>query len=437
MIRKALPIVVMVALLLALPLSPTGMAQDGDKPTIALLRFGPHLSYFLVDQGLLEGMRTAGLVNEAEAEALRSGGNLDGETVDIIWSDASFDFANSTLIVEQAIDAGADVLITYSTPVTLAAVAVTADMDDPPAVLFAAVYDPVAAGIAQDSCLKPAHVTGIESITRYDEIIPLLLLQNPDIKLIGTLYNAAETSGVAGAAQIVAAADDLGIEVEERAVASAADIAIAAESLLDAGVQALLIPADMSTVSALPVLMQIATEYQIPVFHSVANAVVDGATVTAGAAETMLQGRTIASLAKSYLDGSRDLASTGIGAVSSMVVSINLDTAAAQGIAISDALLAAADQFVQDGQTRSALVLNILKSAGLDEAEIDLAMQAIAALQTTGVTKVELPPEVMAILQRGYRASDLTTKMDSLLASLHCSDEMIAEQQAALEAGGG
>ena len=418
-------------LLLALPFS--GAAQDDDKPTIALLRFGPHLSYSLVDEGLLDGLLSAGLVSQAERETLKANQDLDGESVNIIWNDASFDFANASLIVEQAIDAGADVLIVYSTPVTLASVSVTAEMDDPPGVFFAAVYDPVAAGIAQASCIKPKHVTGIESVTRYDDIVPLLLLQNPDTKLIGTLYNAAETSGAAGAAQIIAVADALGIAVEERAVASAADVAVAAESLVDAGVDALLIPADMSTVSALPILMQIATEFQLPVFHSIANAIVDGATVTAGAAAPVLQGRAISSLVMSYLEGRLDLASTGIGVISEMIVSINLDAADLQGIAISEELLAVADHLVQDGKASSARALRILKSAGLDDEEIALTMQAIAAAQATGATDVELPPQVMEILRRGFRASDDTLNVESLLSSLHCTDEMIAEQQAALD----
>ena len=426
-----------IACTLALLLAPGGLAQDAEKPTVAILRFGPHFSYHLIDRGLLDGLAMAGLISAEERETLRTGINLEGETAAVIWNDASYDFAQSNLIVEQAIDAGADILITYSTPVTLAAVAVTSDMDDPPAVLFASVFDPVAAGITRSSCVKPDHVTGIESVTNYGDIVPLLRLQNPDIQLIGTLYNSAETSGVAGAQKIIAAAEAQGITVMERALTSVSDIAIAAESLVDAGVEALLIPADMSTVAALPILMQVATEYQLPVFHSIANAIADGATVTAGTSQGVPQGRILAYLAQGYLGGSLDIARTGVGEMTKLIVSVNMDMAQSQGIAIADELMAAADHFVQDGKLASARILRVLQSAGLDEKAIQLALTAIQQLQTTGVTEVDLPAEVMAILQEGFSAGGESLDFESLLASLHCSDEMIAEQQAQLDAAEG
>ncbi len=420
---------------LALLLAPAGLAQTDDKPTVAVLRFGPHLMYNLVDQGLLNGMMSVGLVSGEEHRVLAAGGDLAGETLNVHWYDANFNFANANIIVEEAIDAGADVLITYSTPVTQAAVSVTSDMDDPPAVLFASVFDPVAAGIVQSRCIKPDHVTGIESVMQYTDLVPLLRLQKPDIQLIGTLYNSAETSGVVGAGRIIEAAEAQGIAVLERAITNVSDIAIAAESLVDAGVEALLIPADMSTVAALPILMQVAVEFQLPVFHSIANAIADGATVTAGTSEGVPQGRILAYLAQGYLDGARDIARTGVGLISNMIVSVNMDMAQSQGIAISDGLMAVADHYVEDGKLVSARILRILQSAGLDEKAIQLAVTAIQQLQATGVTDVELPPEVMAILQQGFHASGAALDFESLLASLHCTDEMIAEQQAALDAG--
>ena len=233
---------------------------------MAVLRFGPHVSYDLIDDGFLSAILAGGMVSEEEHTILLAGEDLDGEKIRLIWSDAGFNFANTVFIVEQAIDAGADVIVTYSTPVTQAAALVTSEMDEPTPLIFTSVYDPFAAGIARSNCVKPDHVTGVELITPYEDIVPLLLLQDPDIQVIGTLYSSSEASGAEGARRIIEVSSTHGLQVEEAAVAGIAELQLAAEGLVERGVEALVIPADMTTVSALPIIMQVAAENQLPVF---------------------------------------------------------------------------------------------------------------------------------------------------------------------------
>ena len=79
------------------------------------------------------------LVSEAEHAMLRARENLEGERINVHWNDANFDFAAVNAIVEDALDRGAEALIVLSTPTAQAAVNITADMDDPPIVLFTSV----------------------------------------------------------------------------------------------------------------------------------------------------------------------------------------------------------------------------------------------------------------------------------------------------------
>ena len=55
---------------------------------------------------------------------------------------------------------------------TQAALNATNDLDDPPTIFFADVYNPREAGIAEAPCVKPAHVTGLMSATKYEDIVP-------------------------------------------------------------------------------------------------------------------------------------------------------------------------------------------------------------------------------------------------------------------------
>ena len=432
MIKRLMLIFCALALLM-----PGAAAQSDDKPTIALLRFGPHVSYNLVDQGLLSGMVAEGLVSAEEHRVLAAGKDLAGETLDFNWYDANFDFAAAAFIVEQAIDAGADVLITYSTPVTQAASHITADMDDPPALLFASVYNPFVAGIAQSTCVKPDHISGVEMATPYEDIVPLLLQQDPDVQVIGILYSSAEASGIEGARRIAEVAEELGLELQDAAVARVSELALAAASLVERGVDALIIPADMITVSALPIIMQVAIENSLPVFHSNAFAHGDGATVSAGTTLPAMQGNLIAGMVSGHLDGSLDIARTGIAVISELTVNLNLDSAKASGIEVSQNLHDMATVIVEDGVQHNRAIIEIFSELGLDEETIDLIMRAASASTGPGVSELALPPHVQEIVSKAFGSAPRQADSDAMLASLQCTDDMIAAQQAALDAAEG
>ena len=398
-------ILMFVALVLSVIIAPLAVAQD-DKPTVAILRFGPMLNFSVLQDSMMLGLRVAELVSEAEADAgLGVGQDLEGENVRMMVADADFSFGNINLIIEQALDAGADALVTFSTPVTVAALNATLDMDDPPAVFFGAVYNPYEAGIADASCVKPAHVTGVQSVTQYEEIVPLLLLQNPDMKVVGTVYSASETSGRLGAEAIAMAAAELGLTVEQVGVTSVADLGVAAEGLIAKGVEALLIPSDMLTVAGLPTLMQVGIENGIPVFHSTGNTTNDGATVAAGVLKMGVEGRLLGAMLAGHLSGAMDISAIRIGEVSGVTVGIDLDTAAMQDVEISEALLARADVVTENDVTYGPLLMDWLLAFGLpDEQAMQVAEAVASAYAGGGIMELDLPDELSAQLQAALAA---------------------------------
>ena len=85
-----------------------------------------------------------------------------------------------------------------------------------------------------------------------------------------------------------------------------------------------------------------------PIFHSIAFAYNDGATVSAGPTLPTTQGGLVGSILAGHLDGSLDIASTGIGVISQMTVNINQDAADMQGVSVSEALMELA--FLRDSR---------------------------------------------------------------------------------------
>ena len=433
MVKKSLFMLVLLAVAIA-----AGVYADGDeeKPTVAILRFGPMFNFSLIQDSMLSVLTHAGLLSEAEAAtAFDAQAVLDGEKARLMMGDAALTFANLNLVVESALDAGADAIVVFSTPMTLAALNATLDMDDPPGLFFASVFDPFAAGIAKASCLKPAHVTGVQSVTPYEDIVPLLLLQDPEIKTVGTIYSSSETSGRLGAERIGAIAESHGLQVEVTAITAVSDLIPAAEGLVAKGVEAFLIPSDLLTVAGLPSLMQVAIDSGIPVFHATANTLNEGATISAGVSEADRQGRLIGALLARYLSGELDISRTGISTVSSLTIGVNLDTAAQQGVEISAALFERADAILKDGVASGRQVIKALERLGLAPEVIDQVAPVItAALAGGGKSELELPPEVNAIVQQALASQGAQADIEAALAGLRCTDDMIAEQLAELDA---
>ncbi len=429
--------VLLVMVALGLLLAPAALAQADDNPTIAILRFGPLITSTLIEDTVISSLFRMGVVNQVEFQQLIARQDLEGEQINILWGDAQFDHATAQTLVESILDKEVDAIVTSATPVTVAAVSATSDLDDAPAIIFGEVYAPYAAGIADSSCVKPSNLTGISPETPYSEIVPLLMLQDPALETIGTIYSLNEISGVVGAEMIKQLGDELGLTVLESGVNTVSDLALAAEAMIERGAQALVIPSDTITFSGMPIIMQSAAENSIPVFHSISSGMTDGATVAAGTSQREWQGRLVATLLMGHLKGQIDIARVGIGAVRDLVVGVNLDMAEQQDIEISESLLELADVIVRDGVVHASFLVDRLTELGYEGDVLQAILQALQEIGA-GATLTDFTPEVQEAVAAMSRAQgDPAAAVNQYLAAVHCSDEMIAEQQAALEAAAG
>ncbi len=376
-------------------------AQDDGAPTIAVLRFGSLPSLDVAEGAILDLLESYGFISADENRILEERVDHQGEHINIIWGDAGFDFPTISVMVDDALDQEADVLVTLGTPVTLTAVNATLDMDDPPPVLFTAVHNPYEAGIAEASCIKPAHVTGMEIVTSYDFVFETLQKQDPDLAVIGTIFDTAATSGVYGADRIIDMAGGMGISVETAGVTGLADLRAAADSLVQKGAQAIVLPIDSLTTQGLPIIVAIANENGVPVFHPSLGSIYYGATIGAGYSSFYQNGVNVGRALAFHLNGEIDIAVTGIHVATGRGLGINLDSANLQGVEVSGELINEADVVLEGG------------------APARVSMRTLQRIQQRGVI---IPQE---------RRLEADTEF---FASLQCSPEMIAEQQAQLDA---
>ena len=391
---------VLTTALLVLLMTPMAAADD-DKPTIAFLRYAATGPVTEVTEAMLDSLEAYGYLTTAERAALNESHDLNGENINLIYRDAGFDLPSVNLMVEEALDLGADALVTVTTQVAQIAVSATRGMADPPAILFSLVTTPFRTGIADAPCVKPDHVTGSQPLITFDEYVPLALAQNPDIKIIGTITSPDQPTSLVGAQQISEIGESLGLTVEVATAVSLADLNLAAETLLSKGVEAIMFNINPLTLQGTPTLVQLTTEYGIPLYAPVIQQVYRGVTVAGGFHRFYEEGVIVARILHAHLNGDIDIADIGINQSRGFGVAINLDTAAAQEVTISDDLLAMASFVIEDGQRSAGM------AADIDETRLTLSAEE-------------------------RRAADL-----EFLAGLECSDEMIAEQQAALDAADG
>ena len=445
-----MPKYLLLILLVALLLAPLSSAQDNDNPTVAILRYGPYISDPIVERGLLDTLQVYEWINAEERALLNAGQNLEGENINIIWGAANFDLPTVNFMVEDALDRGVDVLVTSGAPVTQTASGITLDQDEPTPVLFHNVYNPAKFGIIDSSCLKPAHVTGSEYSPPYEEAFGVFLLQNPDLERVGVIHTATDAGGAYGAERIQEIGDAQGIEVEMTAIASVSDLRAATQGLANKEVEAIILPMDFTVGSGLPIVVAVAKENQIPVFYPIPGTVMQGVTVGAGFFDYYTQGAHTALLLDARLNGSLDFASTAVHSMSGVTVGINVDIANEMGIDVSPALSELADLTVRDGSLlMSQQILELqLDALGANEEAKQAALEMSAALgdafdwtpllfpsgePSDSPLAAQMNGMLLALLE--MRKSPENKASDAaILESLHCTDEMIAEQQAELDA---
>ncbi len=391
MMRKALLILIIFSLLL----TPAALAQDMENPTIAILRYGRTSVNDLTKKGILDMLEAYQFINADERALLDEEEDLEGERINIFWGDAGMDLPTANIMVENVLDRGADILLTLHTPLTQVTANLTQDLEQPPLIIFSIVSAPYTAGIADAPCIKQGNITGTQAQAPYDQFLPLARLQDPDISTVGIMVNAAEPNSVFGVAEITKYAEALGITVKSAPLANLSDVPVATESLLDSGVEALLVSFSTVEYRGLSAVVELAAEYGVITIGNTVGRVNQGSHIGAGFEDFYREGVVVGRMLTAHLEGSMDVAALSINALPSFGVALNLDAAAEAGVRFSDELLELADYVIQNGESTQDLT----------------------------------PPSLADMPLEERRAADL-----EFLAGLECTPEMIAEQRAALDA---
>ena len=133
-----------------------------------------------------------------------------GADVEIVTGNANGDSTALVTLLSNIQAEGVDILIPIATSTAQAARTVFEGTDTP--IVFAAVSDPVAAGLTGEGC---ENITGVSNNIPAAEIVKLIFSFQPDCKKIGFLYTSSETNSVSTVNAAKAYCDEQGIAYDE------------------------------------------------------------------------------------------------------------------------------------------------------------------------------------------------------------------------------
>jgi ABC-type uncharacterized transport system substrate-binding protein len=215
-------------------------------------------------------------VDEAEAgvrAGLKESGLVEGEDYEITVRNASGDMPTIVGLIDVALQDGADMLVTFSTPTLQAAMNKT----DRIPVVFTFVTDPVAAGAGRNYVDHRANITGVYTHAPCNAILDCVRAFIPGVRSIGTLTVPAEVNSVFNHDLLVAAAKKREIEVVDLPLAAASDVPDAAAALCTRRIDAVVIVASNLTITTFPTIASTARRARLPVFGSSTSQFENGA----------------------------------------------------------------------------------------------------------------------------------------------------------------
>lgn len=198
-------------------------------------------------------------------DALKAAGFVEGTNVTYDYQNPEGDSAMGNTIARKFVDEKVNMIFSFGTGVSQAAVNAAKSTNIP--VLFCGVTDPVAAGLIKDFNHAGENVTGTSDMIEVSSDLALIKQVVPNLKKIGTVYNAAEQNSIILNDKLKTTAASMGISVVEKTVSSSADVQMAAQSLVGQ-VDAVWIGTDNTVVSGLSALIKVTQDNKLPFFPS-------------------------------------------------------------------------------------------------------------------------------------------------------------------------
>ena len=167
---------------------------------------------------------------------------------DVTVQNCNADASVMNQIISNYMSTPVDLMVGVATPVAVAMQAATEDSKIP--VVFAAVSDPVGAGLVADKDAPGANVTGTSDYLNTDAIMDLILANKADTKNIALLYDMGQDSSKTPIENAKKYLDAKGISYKEYTGTNVTEVQQAVATIIKDGADAVFTPTDNTIMTA-------------------------------------------------------------------------------------------------------------------------------------------------------------------------------------------
>lgn len=301
-------------------------SNSGKSYTISISQIVEHPSLDATREGFIAALKDAGIE--------------EGKNLTIDFNNAQGDATNIKTISQKIASNKSDLALGIATPT---AQSLVDDVTDKP-VLFAAVTDPVAAGIVPQLKAPGGNVTGASDTNpaAITQTMDFIASQFKDVKNVGIVINEGEQNAVVMSKIAEEALAKYDIKLIKASVANSSDVKQAAESLVGR-VDAIYITLDNMVVSGVDAIIEVANKNKIPFFSADRDTVEKGAFAAVGF-KYFDHGYEVGQMAVDILKNGKKPADMDVTVPQKLDFIFNMKAAAEQGITVTDEMKA----FVKD-----------------------------------------------------------------------------------------
>ena len=217
-------------------------------------------------------------------------------------------------------------------------------------VVFAAVTDPVKAGLVTSLKKGEKTVTGVSDMTPVKQQIQLLL-KIKKIKRLGHIYTSSEENAVVLAGVVKQVCKELGIEYVETTVSKSSEVKEATQAIIRR-VDALYISTDNTVVSAMSAVADVAMKNKVPIMSADPSSAESHPILAAWGFDYYKMGRVTGKMIVEILKGKKpeQMPTRFMTKTSDIDLLINLDVAKKLGLTISQDIVKSANKVVENGK---------------------------------------------------------------------------------------
>ena len=172
-------------------------------------------------------------------------------------------------------------------------------------VVFAAVSDPVGAGLVESLEAPGANITGTSDYLDTDAILDLIFAANPDAKSIALLYDLGQDSSAAPIKNAKAYLDKRGVSYKEYNGTTTDEISLAVSSIVADKADAVFTPTDNTVMTAELAIYEALAKAGIPHYTGADSFALNGAFLGYGVDYANLGAETANTVSGILLDGSK------------------------------------------------------------------------------------------------------------------------------------